>query len=346
MSRLAILGFLGLCLLSAASAALAQSFGAPAADGIERLPSVEPPPAFELPFPLEQAPHVEPVAIEKAVGEGKAVEKTEPKKDAKTEAGNRDDTASTGTPASGVADPTSGRETYYHFNWLSPRAEEAFHAWCKPWSGSFELGVDGSAGNSNTFNIRLGFEGKRKTEEHTLTFDLDYHKNTNESVETANRLFFDWRYERPYVNTRWTWFVQGTTTYDEFQPWDVQVTSATGFGYHLVKTETTTLVSRFGGGFSHEIGGLDESYVPELNLGLELEHQVTKRQKIKGSVEYYPDVTEFGEFRVVSKADWEVLLDEEVNLSLKFSVADRFQRPNPGGKLNDLDYSMVLLWKY
>jgi putative salt-induced outer membrane protein YdiY len=345
LSRLAILGFLGLSLLGVASAAPTEPFHAPAANGIERLPSVEPPPAFELPFLLEQTPPVESVAVEKTVGEEK-VAKAPEKKDAEAETDKKEKTASAAAQPPSAADPTVDRETDYHLNWLSPRVEEACRAWRKPWSGSFELGVDGSAGNSNTFNVRMGFDGKRKTEEHTLTFDLDYHKNTNESIETANRLFFDWRYERPYVNTRWTWFVQGTTTYDEFQPWDVQVTSATGFGYHLVKTETTTLVSRFGGGFSHEIGGLDDSYVPELDLGLEAEHQVTKRQKIKGSVEYYPDVTEFGEFRVVSKADWEVLLDDEVNLSLKFSVADRFQRPNPGGKLNDVDYSMVLLWKY
>jgi hypothetical protein len=343
--RLAILGFLGLVLLGAASAAPVEPFDAPASEEIERLPSVEPSPAFELPFLLEQIPPVESMADKKTVGDGKAAKEAE-NRDVKAETSKKDDAASEVAPPPSVADAATDCKTDYHLFWLSPRVEEACRAWRKPWSGSFELGVDGSAGNSNTFNVRLGFDGKRKTEEHTLTFDLDYHKNTNNSIETANRLFFDWRYERPYVNTRWTWFVHGTTTYDEFQPWKVQIASATGFGYHLVKTDTTTLVSRFGGGFSHEIGGLDDSYVPELNLGLEAERHLTKRQKIKGSVEYYPDVTEFGEFRVVSKADWEVLLDEEVNLSLKFSVADRFQHPNPGGKLNDVDYSMVLLWKY
>ena len=86
--------------------------------------------------------------------------------------------------------------------------------------------------------------------------------------------------------------------------------------------------------------------MPELNLGFDYEHKLSKRQKIKASVEYYPDVTEFNDFRLVSKADWEVLLDEEMNLSLKFSASNRFKNPNPGGKLNDVDYSMVLLWKF
>ena len=120
----------------------------------------------------------------------------------------------------------------------------------QPWSGSFEMGLDGSAGNSDTFNIRFGMDAKRKTKAHVITLDLDYHKNTNDSLETANRLFFDWRYEHPYEDTRWTWFVQGTTIYDEFQPWNVRVNMATGMGYHVMKTEATTMTARFGGGSS------------------------------------------------------------------------------------------------
>ncbi|MBN2022358.1 MAG: DUF481 domain-containing protein [Pirellulales bacterium] len=219
-------------------------------------------------------------------------------------------------------------------------------AWFKPWKGSFEVGLDGSAGNNETLNIRLGFDAKRETEQHVLSLDLDYHKSRSLATETANRLFFEGRYDRPLPGSPWSWFVQDTTTYDEFQPWDVRVSSSTGVGYRFLKTEWTTLAGRFGGGFSREIGGPDDRYVPELNYAADLEHQLNKRQKIKASVEYYPDVTAFGDFRVVSKADWELLLDEEMNLSLKLSATDRYKRPNPGGKLNDVDYSVVLLWKF
>jgi len=219
-------------------------------------------------------------------------------------------------------------------------------SWFRPWRGSVELGLDGTSGNSETLNLRLGVDAKRKTEQHVLTLDLDYHKNTNQSQETANRLFFDGRYERLFPESPWSCFVQETTTYDEFQPWNVRVSATTGVGYELLKSEMATLMGRFGGGFSREIGGADARYVPELNFGLDWERELSKRQRVKASVEYYPDVTAFGDFRVVSKIDWEVLLDEEMNLSLKLSAADRYKRPNPGGQLNDVDYSVVLLWKY
>jgi hypothetical protein len=312
LPRLALLGLLGLLLSTGAPEASAQQVASPSAPAIERLPAVEP------------------IAPGEQVAGGKPAEDKE-KKAVKDPSVN----AITNPP---MMDP-----------WLLefvPVPPESWRRWRRPWSGSFELGADGSGGNSNTFNIRTGFDAKRKTDEQILTLDLDYHKNTNNSVETANRLYFDWRYERPHKGTLWTWFVQGTTTYDEFQPWHVRLTGSTGMGYHLVKNETTTLQARMGGGSSREIGGPEKYFIPELNLGLDGEHKLSKRQKIKASVEYYPDVTEFGDFRLVSKADWEVLLDEEMNLSLKLSASDRFKRPNPGGKLNDVDYSLVLLWKF
>lgn len=231
-------------------------------------------------------------------------------------------------------------------DWFAPGAAEVVQEWRRPWSGSCEFGIDGTCGNNEGFNIRIGLDAKRKTSFDVLTLDLDYNKKTNNSFETANRLFLDWRYELPCKDTPWSWFAQGTTTYDEFQPWNVRVSLSTGLGYEFLKTDKSSVIARFGGGASHEVGGLDDAYVPELNYGLDAEHQFSKRQKIKLSTEYYPDMTEFENYRIISKADWEVLLDEEMNLSLKLSAANRFKRPNPGGKLNDLDYSLVLLWKF
>ncbi|MBN1911426.1 MAG: DUF481 domain-containing protein [Pirellulales bacterium] len=228
--------------------------------------------------------------------------------------------------------------------WYRPHWAEEIKK--SPWTGSAELGLDGSSGNSDTFNVRLGASAKRKTKKNTISFDFDYHKNTNDGLETANRLFFDWRFERPLNQKPWTSFIQGTTVYDEFQPWNVRFNVASGLGYTFIEDDFTTFQGRWGGGGSQEIGGPDQDWVPELNFGFDFEHSLSKRQKIKGSVEYFPDVTQFGEFRVINKASWEVLLDAEMDLSLKLTAADRYRRPNPGGKLNDVDYAIVLLWKY
>lgn len=216
----------------------------------------------------------------------------------------------------------------------------------KIWSGNVELGLNGTEGNSETFNFHIGFNTKRKTKCSIFTSDLDYNKKNSDSVNTANRLLAESRLERPHCTTPWTWYVHGLADYDEFQPWNVQINGDTGIGYQLIANDSTDLTSRFGGGCSREIGGLDDEYVPELLFGVELEHRLGDRHKFKVALEYFPDVTDFAEFRMVDKASWEVLLDKELNLSLSLNVIETINRPNPGGKEADLDYSAVLLWNF
>ena len=216
----------------------------------------------------------------------------------------------------------------------------------KLWKGSFELGLDGSEGNTRTFNIQFGMDAKRKTDCDVVTLDLDYRKKTANYRETANRALLDWRYERLYEDSPWTTFVHGTVDYDEFQAFDLRVTADIGLGFQLIDWEKTTLALRVGGGFSHEIGGPDDAYVPELTYGLDFEHRISDRQKLAASADYIPDVTEFTDFRLKTEASWELLIDKEMNLSLKLSVLDRYDSTPHGLRPNDLDYSAMLLWKF
>lgn len=216
----------------------------------------------------------------------------------------------------------------------------------KIWDGSFELGLDGSEGNSRRFNFRCGVEAKRKTDHDVLKLDLDYHRNTSHSEETAHRAYLDWRYEWLFKESPWTWFGHGTVDYDEFKAFDVRVSIDAGLGYQFIDTETTSFLGRCGGGWSREVGSPDDDYVPEAAFGSEFEHAFSKRQKLKASIEYTPDVSDFSDFRVNTKAGWEFLLDEEMNLSLKFSVLDRYDSTPHDAKANDVDYSVTLLWSF
>ena len=215
-----------------------------------------------------------------------------------------------------------------------------------PWKGSVELGLNGTQGNSQALNLRLGFDVERKTESNALSLDLDYQRNTSNAIETVHRMFLDWRWEWFFKESPWTWFVHGTTEYDEFQSFDVRVAADTGLGYRLIETDATSLVGRLGGGFSHEIGGPDDRYVPELAFGFELKHQLTKRQKLVASVDYTPDVVGFNSFRMTTRIWWQLLLDEQMNLSLKLSVLDLYDSTPNRAKPNDLDYAAMLLWSF
>lgn len=216
----------------------------------------------------------------------------------------------------------------------------------KLWEGGLELGVNGTEGNTQTFNLRFGAKLKRKTESNSLSGDLDYRRDSADSQETANRGFLDWRFEHFFKDSPWTWFVHGTVEYDEFQAFDLRVALDTGLGYRLINTETTNLTGRFGGGTSREIGGPDDKFIPEAVFGLDVEHKINKRHKVTLTAEYRPDVTDFADYRLNSKAAWEILLDEEMNLSMKVTASDRYDSTPHGLKPNDLDYALMLLWSF
>lgn len=231
----------------------------------------------------------------------------------------------------------------------SPEAEQILVEAEPPvrlWEGSFELGLNGTTGNSETLNFRFGLDAKRKTPRHALDVDLDYRKDTDRGRETAERAFLDWRLERLFQQSPWTCFVHGSVDYDEFQAFDLRVALDIGVGYQFIENDASSFSARLGSGFSKEIGGPEDRYVPEAVFGLDFEHRLNRRQKLTASSEYVPDMTRFDECRIRSRAAWEMLVDEEMNLSLKLSVIDRYDSTPCGAKHNDLDYSVVLLWKF
>ena len=96
------------------------------------------------------------------------------------------------------------------------------------WEGSFELGLNGSGGNSEVFNFRFGADAKRETDSTILTLDLDYKKDSTASVDTANRLFFEGRNEWLSDDSPWSIFVHGTAEYDEFKTFDSRLAGDAG----------------------------------------------------------------------------------------------------------------------
>jgi len=225
-----------------------------------------------------------------------------------------------------------------------PYYEEA-----KSWEGSFELGMDGTEGNSRTLNYRVGLDLERKNDIFGIEFDLDYNRKTSQSIETANQAFFTGRIERYFGKTRFTWFVRNTLEHDHFESYDLRVSADTGLGYKVIDNDSTELVARLGGGSSREFGApedVEALWVPEMTVSMELEHKIGKRHKFKLAVEHVPDVSDFTEYRINSRGSWEMLIDEEMNLSLKLSAVDRYDSTPNGAKYNDIDYSAVLLWKF
>lgn len=215
------------------------------------------------------------------------------------------------------------------------------------WSASFEFGISGSSGNSETMDMRLASHVRRETDRRRLTGDVNYKIVTRNGKKNTDRLFVESRHEWLIKDIPWTPYVHGTAEHDRMRKFGARVNVDGGFGYEFYKTEIASLLGRVGLGVSTEFESPNEEVVYEAVYGLDYERKVTARQRLAASVEYYPELEEFGNYRLNFKASWAVNIDREGSLSLKLSVTDRYDStPNPGVLPNDLDYAATLLWSF
>ena len=214
------------------------------------------------------------------------------------------------------------------------------------WTNHIELGIDGSEGNSDTFAFQTGAEIRRKTDVDTLAFDFDYRSVTSRDITTEDNGRFNVDYDRLINGTPWSLFSKFGLEWDEFKVFDLRLNLSGGLGYHWIRNDRSTFVTRFGAGASREIGAPDDDWVPEALLGFEGEHQVNQYNKIRAKVDYFPDWGDFGNYRVVSDFSWEILIGGSDNLSLKLGLNDRYDStPQGGADANDFFYSLLLLVK-
>jgi putative salt-induced outer membrane protein YdiY len=223
--------------------------------------------------------------------------------------------------------------------------EPAFWLGQPPWDMGIELGVNGSEGNNNVFSMRAGGHAKRATQRWKYDSSLIYNKNLANSIETQNNAKLDVRLDRILADSPWTLFFLDNLIYDEFQAWNVQLSLNAGVGYQVLKSTTVDLLSRFGAGGTREFGGVEDDWQPQALFGVDYNHQLTPMQKLTAKVDYYPEWEDFRQYRVVSDLGWQVDLDRPKNVSLKFSVIDRYDSTPDGAVPNNLDYSMLMIWK-
>lgn len=213
------------------------------------------------------------------------------------------------------------------------------------WDISFEAGINGSEGNSNTFNMHTGFDLKRETDLEIDKITFRYNNNYSDSIQTQNNALLKTRHEWLFPDSPWSAFVNGDLLYDQFKAFDLRLVLNGGVGYTHIKTDSTTFKSRYGAGTSREFGGPDNSWTPEALFGFDYTRQLTRRQKLNATVDYYPEWGSFNDFRLVSDFSWELLVDEEANLSLKLNVVDQYDSTPNGAVPNDINYALLLLWK-
>lgn len=218
--------------------------------------------------------------------------------------------------------------------------------WLQGWDSQAELGLDGSSGNAETLGVHTGFESKRSTKYFDLELDVDYRKARNRQTTTEDNGRISSDFDRMFNGTSHSAFGKFGTEWDRFKAFDLRLNLNGGYGYHWIRRDDASLVTRFGAGASREIGAPNDDWIPEAVFGVESERKWSARQKMKQKLEYFPAWENFGNFRLVADLSWETTLDEADRLRLKWSMNNRYDSTPQGARRNDLYYSLLLLYKF
>ena len=213
------------------------------------------------------------------------------------------------------------------------------------WDGSISMGTDGTRGNSETERIHGQVELERLTRCGLLELELDYIRSDANDQLTKHHALFELSHQWTREDSPTSWFGEFGIEYDEFKAFDMRLKANGGIDRTLFKSERNTIISRFGAGVSKEVNGPDDRVVPEAVFGLDYAHSKDDFQTWQIQFEYFPDWTDFTEFRIEARVEWEVILDKDYGLSLKMLGIDRYDSTPINRKPNDLTYSILLSWK-
>jgi hypothetical protein len=220
----------------------------------------------------------------------------------------------------------------------------------KLWSGGGEIGLNGAEGNTTLFNIRTGFNAQRKTPTNLFKTDFLYGYARQNGLLTQNQMLLNARDEILFPGTPWSFFAATNIEYDELRAYRFRIGVYGGVGYQVIDTDTTNWRLRAGAGAVREIagyaGGPPARWVPELVFGTDYSYKFDDRQSFEASVDYFPRIDDFSQFRVRARAAYQIILDKENGIVLRLGVLDRYDS-NPGpAKRNDLTYYATLGFKF
>jgi hypothetical protein len=220
----------------------------------------------------------------------------------------------------------------------------------KRWTGGFEFGVNGSQGNADVLNLRLGLNTDRRVDDNLFHADLLYTLTRQDGTTKQNQAWLNARDEILFPNSPWSVFAATQVEYNQFRAYDFRVGAYAGLSYRLVFTPTTLLKTRVGAGAawqtSTQTGGPPDQWVPEAILGMDFNRKLTDRQGLVSSIDVYPNLSQIGQYRVRSRVGYEIVLDPDHGMVLRLGVQDWYDT-NPGpAKRNDVNYFATLLFKF
>lgn len=207
------------------------------------------------------------------------------------------------------------------------------------WDKHLGAGLSGSGGNSDTLDITAVASAKYEDAEKRWDISSEYffgktEGRTHKSKFDAN-VIRDWM----WAGSAWFASVRGSYEADKFEDWDHRVGLFAGPGYQFIKTEETSLLGRLALGVTRTIGGEDDEWTPELQLGIDGSWKFNENSRFAAKAEYFPNLIDPKEFRSMVSVEWITKVSQDGALNLHIGVKNEYDSEAGGeAKNNDVDY--------
>ncbi len=211
------------------------------------------------------------------------------------------------------------------------------------WAGAGSFGFALARGNSQTTNLALAFDAKRKTTTDSWTVDAASIYSTDAKLDatTANSFQGLIRYDH---NLTKRLFAYGAFagTYDELQNLDYRIMPGGGLGFHAIATDRTTLDLLGGFGYTRESysTGLANNLFTA-TLGDEFAYKWFKSTTIVQNLYYLPALNDTSIYTFNGNFGLSTKLNGWLTSNLNFN--DRYNSaPVLGNKKNDVLFTAGL----
>jgi putative salt-induced outer membrane protein YdiY len=212
------------------------------------------------------------------------------------------------------------------------------------WTGSFASGLNGTSGNSQSLDVNMTLNLNRVTDLKTTEILANYFYGSNATTTVTDRAFAQFRHERKCTTEKWSWYYQNALEWDQFKAFNYRIAMHSGMTYQVFNDDDASFKLRMGAGASKEVGSANEDWSPELQFGGDWDRKLTDTLKIFAKLDYYPNVSDFGDFRFNTNAGLDFLVDAPRNINFRMFALDRYDStPPPGNNENDIDYGMALV---
>ena len=215
------------------------------------------------------------------------------------------------------------------------------------WESEFVLAFAGSSGNAENANMRVIFRTERDRDQDLTKFSLGGYFAKSGGTATDTSAFAEAYHEWKLTDSKWSIFVDGRYDYDDFKSYQHRVAGHVGVAYRWIEKEDLNVKFLAGAGAVAEFESPNTGVRPELVLGADVDWKLAENQTLTGSIRAYPDLDDVGEFRSLSKVEWQMDIDYAKSLALVLGASHEYNSVVTGGAdRNDFKYYGGLSLKF